>query len=640
MEFKSLKIRYLVIFILSAILLFLLLDFYKKKEIKTFLGNYKNNIQKEYEKVFKTYQDLSELIYFNEFIKDEKTFEVLKNSKNLELEDLKKELYFNFVESFAFYRTLDLNNIYLYSNDANLILNFENTASNKFIPKIVENTLLDKKDRFEYKIVEDKVYLIFSKSIFDNELNFVGAVVLEFDFEDIIKKLVKNTSSEISYLLVDEIQNLLSENLFYLKIANLDAYKKFLLIEVSKNSENNKIENINSLFNQFYIISLFLIIIALFLLYKIIYLKLEKNISEKEYKEFFLQMDEYILSIDTDLKGDITFVSNAFCKASGYSKDELIGKNASILRHSDMSNIFFENLWKELKLNKFWQGEIKNKDKYGNTSWLKSTIFPRYNLKNQMIGFSSIRVDITDAKQLEKINRLLKDDLSSNLNEIKLKDESLMDRAKVLLMSKIIDSMSHQWKAPISKISLEIKNIENQEIKNSIDFELKELSDMLNDIKKIFIPRNSENTNLNKCVEDVVLSLEKDLKKYNITVKFTKESDVNLEISFNEFKNILINILKNIIQQVQINNMPQTNIFINTIFEANEDSFVLKIEDNIKKQNLKSVLDDILNSSDEKYQDTNIHLAKLFIEKNDGLFWYKNTQFDTIYYIKLKKYSN
>lgn len=637
MEFRSLKIRYLIIFILSAIFIFLVLDFYKKKEIQSFLGNYKSNIQKEYKKVFKTYQDLSELIYFNEFIKDEKTFEVLKNNKNLNVQDLKKELYSNFVESFAYYRTLDLNNIYLYSNDKNPILNFENISSNSSVPKIVESTLLDKKDRFEYKIVDEEVYLIFSKSIFDDELNFIGAVVLEFAFTDILKKLGKETNSDASYLLVDEIQNPSFENLFYIEIASLDAYKKFLLIEISKNSENNKIDNISSLFNQFYIISLFLIIMALYLLYKINYLKLEKNILKKEYKDFFLQMDEYILRVDTDLKGDITFASNAFCKASGYLKEELIGKNASMLRHSDMSTMFFENLWKELALNKFWQGEIKNKDKYGNTSWVKSTIYPRYNFKNQMIGFSSIRVDITDTKQLEKINRLLKDDLSSNLNEIKLKDESLIDRAKVLLMSKIIDSMSHQWKAPISKISFELKNIENQEIKDNIDFELKELSDMLNDIKKIFTPRNSEKSNLNNCIEDAILSLEKELKKHNITIKFTKDQEIDLKISFNELKNILVNVLKTSIEQSFINEMPQTKIFISTVFESGEDSFVLKIEDNIKKQNIQSGLDEILTSSDEKYYDTNIHLAKLFIEKNNGLFWYKNTQFDTTYYIKLKK---
>ena len=48
---------------------------------------------------------------------------------------------------------------------------------------------------------------------------------------------------------------------------------------------------------------------------------------------------------------------------SGYSKDEIIGKNANILRHPDMSQNFYKNLWKELRAKKIWQGEVKNIDK-------------------------------------------------------------------------------------------------------------------------------------------------------------------------------------------------------------------------------------------------------------------------------------
>ena len=66
-------------------------------------------------------------------------------------------------------------------------------------------------------------------------------------------------------------------------------------------------------------------------------------------------------------------------------------------------------------------------------------------------------------------------------------------------MSKILDSFSHQWKTPISKIYFELLKLENikkkkhldilkiEDVKNNIESELKELSDMLNETKNYFL---------------------------------------------------------------------------------------------------------------------------------------------------------
>ena len=51
----------------------------------------------------------------------------------------------------------------------------------------------------------------------------------------------------------------------------------------------------------------------------------------------------------TDLSGIITFVNDEFCKISGYTRDELIGKNHNIVRHPDVPNKLFEILWQTIK---------------------------------------------------------------------------------------------------------------------------------------------------------------------------------------------------------------------------------------------------------------------------------------------------
>ncbi|MCG3718818.1 PAS domain S-box protein, partial [Aliarcobacter butzleri] len=392
------------------------------------------------------------------------------------------------------------------------------------------------------------------------------------------------------------------------------------------------------------LISFFII----FLIYKMVNIKSQRDLINKKYENIFNEIDNYIIKVDLDLQGNIVFATKSFYKISGYSQEEIIGKNINILRHPDMSNIFFKNLWETIKTEGSWQGEIKNRDKFGNTYWIKSIIFPRYNFKNQIEGYSSIRTDITDTKQFEKINKLLKEDLSNKLNDIKVKDKNLVESAKVALMSKILDSLGHQWKVPISRIFFEILRLKNlkkddisernlREIEKNIELELKNLSDILNEIKNIFNPRKSENSNLLTVVIEAITYLESELKKYNIEVKFDIDKEIYINILSAELKTIIINILKNCIEQVELNRIESTKIYITAIHENMNNDILIKIEDDIKSKNKKIILDEILTSSEEKYFDTSIYLSKLLIEKNSGLFWCKNSEDETKYYIKLTK---
>ncbi|MBU4110368.1 PAS domain S-box protein, partial [bacterium] len=62
----------------------------------------------------------------------------------------------------------------------------------------------------------------------------------------------------------------------------------------------------------------------------------------KQYKE---AIEKSNIISKTDTKGIITFVNDEFCKISGYSKEELLGKNHNIVRHPDVPSENFKFLW-------------------------------------------------------------------------------------------------------------------------------------------------------------------------------------------------------------------------------------------------------------------------------------------------------
>jgi diguanylate cyclase (GGDEF)-like protein/PAS domain S-box-containing protein len=133
---------------------------------------------------------------------------------------------------------------------------------------------------------------------------------------------------------------------------------------------------------------------------------LEEKIAIKtaKIKEYIEVLDEYIITSTTDLDGVITDVSSAFCKISGYKKEELIGKNHNIVRHPDNPPELFENLWETIQSGQKWEGDIKNIRKDGSLYWVDVKIAPNFGSDGKLKSFTAIRTDITDKKIIEELS--------------------------------------------------------------------------------------------------------------------------------------------------------------------------------------------------------------------------------------------
>ncbi len=92
----------------------------------------------------------------------------------------------------------------------------------------------------------------------------------------------------------------------------------------------------------------------------------------------------------TDTEGIITHVNQSFVYMSGYSREELIGKPHSILRHPDMPAAAFKDLWDKIKAGEKWHGYVKNLRKDGGYYWVYATVIP--NIREGVIkGYTSVR---------------------------------------------------------------------------------------------------------------------------------------------------------------------------------------------------------------------------------------------------------
>jgi PAS domain S-box-containing protein len=98
----------------------------------------------------------------------------------------------------------------------------------------------------------------------------------------------------------------------------------------------------------------------------------------------------------TDTKGIITDVNDLFCDISGYTRDELIGKNHRILNSGKHPKTFFADLWKTISSGKVWSGLIQNRRKNGEHYFVQSMITPIFNVQGSITNYLAIRFDITE----------------------------------------------------------------------------------------------------------------------------------------------------------------------------------------------------------------------------------------------------
>ncbi|QNB08868.1 PAS domain-containing protein [Herbaspirillum frisingense] len=92
----------------------------------------------------------------------------------------------------------------------------------------------------------------------------------------------------------------------------------------------------------------------------------------------------------TDTKGRITYVNPTFITVSGFTEEELIGAPQNIVRHPDMPELAFADLWSTLKAGLPWTGLVKNRCKNGDFYWVKANVTPIWE-RGVCSGYMSVR---------------------------------------------------------------------------------------------------------------------------------------------------------------------------------------------------------------------------------------------------------
>lgn len=104
----------------------------------------------------------------------------------------------------------------------------------------------------------------------------------------------------------------------------------------------------------------------------------------------------------TNKQGDIHWVNKAFTVLTGYSFEEVNGKNPRVLNSGHQQKDFYSVLWQAILSGKSWRGEVINRHKLGHTLVVEQTITPILDDKNNIEHFIAVQEDVTARKNAEQ----------------------------------------------------------------------------------------------------------------------------------------------------------------------------------------------------------------------------------------------
>jgi len=242
-----------------------------------------------------------------------------------------------------------------------------------------------------------------------------------------------------------------------------------------------------------------------------------------------------------------------------------------------------------------------------------------------IVYFYKVKMDEATAIISEQENIL-----SKKVDELTQKDKMLSVQSKQAVMGEMISMIAHQWRQPLSTVTL---NISNLQVKKLLGEEIEEeefnralenisdtvvyLSQTIDDFQTYFRPDKELNdVDINELIEKAISFVEPRLKKTRIKIEFNPNEKMLVTTYSNELIQVLLNIINNAIDELISREIKDPFIKIN--FYNREKNLIITIEDNagsIKKEHIDSIFEPYFSTKGKNGTGLGLYMSQMIMQK-------------------------
>jgi PAS domain S-box-containing protein len=322
-----------------------------------------------------------------------------------------------------------------------------------------------------------------------------------------------------------------------------------------------------------------------------------RDISEEKKKEtdlirFFNVAENTVNPLQiTDLNGKMIYVNRAFENASGYSKEELIGKNPRIFGSGKNSSKFWDKMWATISSGKEWVGEVENQKKNGEPYFTQLLVSPIIDKSGKVTGYFGIHRDLTEKRTLER---------------------QLIHTQKMESIGTLAAGIAHEVGNPLASISALVQvaqRTSNDPFVNEklglVKSQVTRISKIIRDLVDFSRPSNYELelTDINKVINEAVEITKVGTKAKDIIFETKLNPDIPmLPLISDQIQQVFVNILLNAVDAISDKKKSNGINKITVTSENDGDNLILNFSDSgtgIKEENLVKVFEPFFTTKKE-----------------------------------------
>lgn len=271
-----------------------------------------------------------------------------------------------------------------------------------------------------------------------------------------------------------------------------------------------------------------------------------RDISESKQKELDLLRFSNVVHYTvnpiqiTDSLGNMVYVNPAFERASGYTKEDLIGRNPNILSSRKYPADFWRRIWTVISSGKVWQGEVENKRKNGDPLYTQLLISPIIDTEGIVVGYLGSHRDVTEQKALE---------------------QQLMHSQKMESIGTLAAGIAHEVGNPLASISSIVQVLERtiedpfaRDKLGLVETQVHRITKIIRDLVDFSRPSNYQvvPTDLVKNLSDAVEIVKMGKKAKDVTFLTQVRMQIPLlSLVPDQVSQVFINILLNAVDALQ-----------------------------------------------------------------------------------------